>query len=239
MRDALFLANDPETRSGAFSWVQSELDYLKSVKPAYILFHYPKPVILDERVDWHSWRFADTSEYIGENEITFEALIERTDVLFQWLTDMSEAYDFIPVLEFDALNRHIYETTFLEELLVKYPVIKLCLDTARLYLQEKIDPFFDAKKVIHKFARFTYSFHLSNVQVKETITNSRHPVLPELDPGDGWAPIEEYLEIVAEQNDQVKIMFEHRSDLISEEQLNQCYDWITRLLNNGKLKRQK
>lgn len=234
-RDALFLAKDPDSRDAAYNWIHNELDYLRSMSPTYILFHYPKPVILDERVNWSTWRFADESEFIYESEITLEVLMERTEALFQWLTKKGEEYAFIPVLEFDALNRYIYETDFLVDLLSKYPQIRLCLDTARLYLQEKLDPFFDAKKIIRKFARFAYSIHLSNVQVNETIANNRHPVLPELDPRDGWAPIEDYLEIIAEENDQVKIMFEHRSDLISDAQLNQCYDWVERLLDNGKL----
>ncbi|MDR6549923.1 sugar phosphate isomerase/epimerase [Paenibacillus qinlingensis] len=237
MRDALFLANSPEMRESSYAWVQSELEYLASMNPTYILFHYPKPVVLDDRVDWRTWRFSDKSEYMSETEMTLTELIERTEVLFQWLTMKSETYGFIPVLEFDALNRYIYETDFLEELLGKYPHIKVCLDTARLYLQEKLDPYFDARKVIHKFARFAYSIHLSTVQIKDSTTNSRHPVLPELDQRDGWAPIEDYLAIITEQNDQVMIMFEHRSDLISEDQLNQCYDWVTHLLNNGKLMR--
>lgn len=43
---------------------------------------------------------------------------------------------------------------------------------------------------------------------------------------DGWAPIDEYLKIIKEANNNVKIMFEHRSDLISDEELDNCYSWI-------------
>ncbi len=52
-------------------------------------------------------------------------------------------------------------------------------------------------------------------------------VLPNLNPDDGWAPIESYLDIIMSENNQVKIMFEHRSDLISDEELDMCYSWVS------------
>jgi hypothetical protein len=235
IRDALFLSQDENIRGSAYELIQSELDYLTTIKPNYILFHYPKPVILDDRVNWSKWRFADKLEYVYESEITLEELAEKTESLFRWLTSKSEDYNFVPVLEFDALNRYIYETNFLEGLLSKYPKIKLCLDTGRLFVQEKLDPFFDAKKVIKKFARFAYTVHLWSVQVQETVENNHYPVLPELDPNKGWAPIEDYLKIIFEENHNVKIIFEHRSELISDEQLNQCYLWVESIVKNANI----
>jgi hypothetical protein len=133
-RDPLFLSQDNVTRANAFELVQNELDYLTALKPKYILFHYPKPVILDDRADWEKWRFGDSREFVYESDYSYEELIVKSEYLFQWLSLKSVEYDFTPVLEFDALNRYVYETTFLENLLEKYPRIKLCLDTGRLYL---------------------------------------------------------------------------------------------------------
>jgi len=231
LRDVLFLSPDETIRENAFSLIQEELDHLTTVQPDYVLFHYPKPVILDDTVNWDNWRFADPSEYIFESNFSFEELVEKSEYLFKWLTEKSDQYKFIPILELDALNKYIYGTDFLEKLLVKYPTIKLCLDTGRLFLQERIDPNFDSIKTIRKFAKYAYSIHLWTFQMKDHIQNIRHPVLPELSPKDGWAPIEEYLKIISEENNKVKIMFEHRSELISEEQLEQCYLWVDSILN--------
>lgn len=208
--------------------------YLSDAPPDYLLFHYPKPVILDDRVNWEKWRFEDSTEYRFESDYSLEQLIERSEYLFQWLTEKSEQYHFVPILEFDALNKYIYETDFLEKLLCTYPKIRLCLDTGRLFTQEKIDPNLDAKKILRKYAKYADSIHLSNVQIKDNVVLHHHyPVLLDLDPNDGWAPIEQYLTIIKEENSNVKIVFEHRSDLISKEQLEQCYLWVNSLLNGN------
>jgi hypothetical protein len=73
--------------------------------------------------------------------------------------------------------------------------------------------------------------HLANVQVTETIGQNHYPVLPELDPADGWAPIKEYLQIIKAENPEVKIYFEHRSDLINMEDLDRCYAWVDEIMN--------
>lgn len=38
---------------------------------------------------------------------------------------------------------------------------------------------------------------------------------------------------IREENHEVKIMFEHRSDLITCEQLQQCYSWVDGILNGA------
>lgn len=233
LRDPLVLADDGKMRCDAFQHIQEELDYLAAVQPEYVLFHYPKPVILDERVNWTGWRFGDSREFIHEHEITYEDLTMRTDQLFEWLDGQSRKYQFMPVLEFDAISRLIYEHDFLEQLLIQYPRIRLCLDTARLFLQDKLDPYFDAKKILGTYTKYAALIHLSNVQITDTVQNSHYPVLPELSVAQGWAPVEEYLRIIRAENRNVKIMFEHRSDLITPEQLQRCYTWVDGILNGA------
>ncbi|MNT52431.1 hypothetical protein D3C72_1894560 [compost metagenome] len=157
----------------------------------------------------------------------------RTAQLFEWLDGQSRKYQFMPVLEFDAISRLIYEHDFLEQLLIQYPQIRLCLDTARLFLQDKLDPYFDAKKILGTYTKYAALIHLSNVQITDTVQNSHYPVLPELSVSQGWAPVEEYLRIIREENRNVKIMFEHRSDLITPEQLQRCYTWVDGILNGA------
>jgi sugar phosphate isomerase/epimerase len=230
-RDALFLAHDKDTRQYAFDHIEQELNYLIAVKPDYILFHYPKPVILDDRADWKNWHFADSREFVYESQYSFEEFKEKSRILFEWLTLKGEEYDFTPVLEFDALNAYVYKTDFLEALFKQYPTIKCCLDTGRLYLQERTDPNFDSRSVIQRFAKYAESLHLSTLKINEHIEFYKYPALPDLSPNEGWAPIEDYLRIIKEENPNVRIMFEHRSDLISDEQLEACYQWVHSLLS--------
>ncbi|HET6872650.1 MAG TPA: sugar phosphate isomerase/epimerase, partial [Sporolactobacillaceae bacterium] len=49
LRDASFMALDPEVREQAYQEIEAELEALAPFKPHYVLFHYPKPVILDPR----------------------------------------------------------------------------------------------------------------------------------------------------------------------------------------------
>jgi sugar phosphate isomerase/epimerase len=116
-----------------------------------------------------------------------------------------------------------------EQLLENYPRIKLCLDTGRLHLQDRIDPHFNATEVILKYAGYAGLVHLANSRIRESGIDRHVPVLPEQRPEDGWAPIEQYLRIILRANPDVKILFEHRSDLITDVQLDRCYDWVAEL----------
>lgn len=229
-RDPQFLSKDNDIRSGIYQQMEEEFMYLQKIKPKYVLFHYPKPVILNNRVDWNIWRFGDKSEFIFESDFTIEELQESSEYLFSWLSEKAEEYSFIPILELDALNRYIYNTNLLENLLNKYPKVKLCLDTGRLHYQDRIDENFDAKQIIKRFAKYAEVIHLWNVKVTEIAEHNHFPTLPLLKAEEGWAPIEEYMTIINQENKHAKILFEHASHLISDEELQGCYDWIAGML---------
>lgn len=235
LRDALFMDQDDATRLRAFEEIQAELESVKELKPAYVLFHYPKPVILDNRVNWEKWRFADRREYVFQSEYSLAEFAEKSACLFAWLDKKSEEYLFTPVLELDACNHYVYDTQIVEDLLLKHPRVKLCLDTGRLFLQEWIDPYFDAKKVLKKYARYAETIHLWTTKITgDEVAYNHFPALPDCQPEAGWAPIEEYLKIIRAENPTVKIVFEHRSEQISAEQLERCYRWVDQLLH-GKM----
>lgn len=233
IRDALFLSQHAAARELAFQAVEEELQYLTAIRPEYVLFHYPKPVLLDTGSNWEEWRFADPSEWVWQSDYPREEFKQSTAMLFEWLESKGTAYRFIPVLEFDAVNSYMLEDGFLEDLLQQHDSLRLCLDLGRLHYQASLDRSFDPLAVLRKFAKYAHLIHLSNVQINENgIAHYHHPALPDLQPEDGWAPIEQYFQIVREENSTARILFEHRSDWITEQQLGQCYDWIERLLNN-------
>ncbi|MBY9086277.1 sugar phosphate isomerase/epimerase, partial [Paenibacillus sp. HN-1] len=108
---------------------------------------------------------------------------------------------------------------------------KLCLDTGRLHLQDKIDPFFDSRQVVRKYVKYAEVIHLWNLQYTDKIEKYHYPVLPEQRPEKGWAPIEEYLNIIRKENRDVKIQFEHRSDFLTDDDLERCYMWVDEIIN--------
>lgn len=232
LRDPQFLSLDEKTRENTYKYIEGELNYInkKGLNPEYILFHYPKPVILKNDFDMSNWRFTDKSEYTYESDYPTNEFKKYSENLFSWLSEKSLEYNFIPVLEFDALNKYVCEDNFLENLLEKYKTIKICLDTGRLHLQSKIDLDFNEKEIIKRFAKYTEVVHLWNVKVSGNLENNHFPTLPSLKLEDGWAPIESYLKIITKENKNVKIMFEHRSDLISDKELDSCYSWISSIL---------
>ena len=232
LRDSQFLSLDEDIRRNAYKYIEEELEYIKNkgLRPEYILFHYPKPAILRSDFNMTNWRFADKSEYIYEEDYPMDEFKKYSENLFSWLSEKSFEYNFIPVLEFDALNKYICEDNFLEALLEKYKAVKICLDTGRLHLQSKIDSDFNENEIIKRFAKYTEVVHLWNVKVSGNLENSHFPVLSDLKIEDGWAPIENYLKIIIKENKNVKIMFEHRSELISSKELDNCYSWISSVL---------
>lgn len=231
LRDPQFLSKDVDIRRSSYEYMKNEINFLRTIKPVYILFHYPKPVLLDKSVDWTNWRFADDTEYYYEDFYPYKDFASKSEELFRWLSDVSIESNFIPVLELDALNKYIYGTNLLERLLEKFPRIKLCLDIGRLHLQDKLDTNFDSFDFISRFAKYAEVIHLWNVKVTSNLEFSHFPPLPDLNPEEGWADIKKYLEIIRGQNKSCKILFEHRSDLISDEELESCYSWIYNILN--------
>lgn len=229
LRDALFLSLDKNTRENAYKYIEDELQSLrlKAVKPEYILFHYPKPVILKENFDTSNWRFYSTSEYTYETEYSWKEFKKNSEILFKWLSEKSIEYNFIPVLELDALNSYVLENDLLEVLLEKYPRVNLCLDTGRIHMQNKIDQSFNDIEIIKRFSKFAAVVHLWNVKLSGI---GHFPPLQNLKVEEGWAPIEHYLKIIKMENKDARILFEHRSDLISDEELNLCYSWIASIL---------
>ncbi len=232
-RDPLFLDLNVNTRMQAFEAAEKELSFIKreNINPRYILFHYPKPVIINNEFDLSRWRFYHKSEYVFESEYPIDNFIEYSEVLFEWLNRKSHEYNFIPVLEFDALNKYIIENTFVEALFDKYNNVKACLDIGRLHVQDRIDLNFNAIDILKRFSKYSEVIHLWNAKVGETVEHSHFPLLPNLKPIDGWADIERYVEVIRVENKNIKLLFEHRSDLISKEELESCYRWINQLYN--------
>ena len=232
LRDAQYLSKSSQCQKESYSYMEDEIAYACKYHPDYILFHFPKPMLLDTRVDWSNWRFADSSEHYWENEYPYQLFLEECNNFFTWLRRQAELYKFVPVLEFDLVNKYIYNNEEFYQLFSAYPEIKVCLDIARLHVQRVLDKYFPVDCFIKQYARHTYLVHLSNVSVKKKINH--YPALPTLDPDEGWADIKMYLQKIKSENNQFKLLFEHWSNAVNEQQLQECYDWITEILAEEK-----
>ncbi|MCB2297882.1 TIM barrel protein [Clostridium tagluense] len=231
-RDPQYLSKDNRTYEESINYMESEFERAEQLNPDYILLHYPKPVILDGNVDWSSWRFCDDTEYYYESDISYNYFEERSRNFFKILSQQGKKYNFTPVLELDGLNKYIYETNLLEDLLDEYSNIKLCLDFGRIHLQDCIDDSFIGQEIVRKFGRYTHLVHLWNVKIDINVTNAHYPALKSLKTADGWGDMESYFKILNEVNNNYKVLFEHKSHLISDAELEECYQWIGELVNS-------
>lgn len=229
-RDPQYLSKDEKQRMESFEFIDKEFELVSKFNPNYVLLHYPKPVILDDRVDWTNWRFADKSEYYYESEYSYNELEERSRDFFKWISNKAKELNISVILELDAVNPYIYNTNLLEELLEEYSNIKLCLDIGRLHLQEKLDDNFDSYEFVKRFVKYAEVIHLWNVKVSTNLEYSHFPILPCQNPYEVWADIEKYMKIIKENNNNCKFVFEHCSDKITDEELEDCYKWIESLL---------
>ena len=232
-RDPQYLSPDHQVRSESISYMTTEFKYLEKLKPDYVLTHYPKPVILDERTDWlkWGWRFHHEAEYMYNSDYSYERLKSDSEIFFKWFLEQSNTYGFKPILELDNIPTFLHETSLLEDLLDKYN-IGLCVDIGRLHLQDCIDNHFDAKVYLKKIAKYVVHVHLWNVQVAATINNSHYPALRTLKVSDGWADVKTYFEILRQESS-FNVLFEHQSQLISDEELSDLYNWIDELYNGA------
>lgn len=226
-RDPQYLSKDEATYAESISYMENDFARSKVLNPDYILLHYPKPVILDDRVDWSSWRFSDDTEYYYESEISYKFFEDRSKNFFNILSEAGKSYNFQPVLELDGLNKYIYGTDLLEGLLNDYPNIKLCLDFGRIHLQDCIDVNFSGLDIVKKFGKYTYLVHLWNSRIDK---NGHYPALKSLKVEDGWGDMEAYFMALNKMNNNYKVLFEHQSQLISDYELEECYKWIGELV---------
>lgn len=78
-----YLSKDNTTYDESINYMENEFKRAEELNPNYILLHYPKPVILDDNVDWSSWRFYDDTEYYYESEISYRFFQERSRNFFK------------------------------------------------------------------------------------------------------------------------------------------------------------
>lgn len=229
-RDPLVMSQSSDEREEAFLAIENEICFASVSNAKYLLFHFPKPAVLSRQLDWTRARLG-SFEFIFDDQISFEDFKALSNEAFQRLDELSNTYQVPIVLEIELINEWIYETHLLEDLLDSYPNISVCLDTARLHVISKTDERFDALSFIKRMSKYTSNLHISNIQVGQELKNGHHPVLPYLRAEDKWCDIQELLLSFENKTNLKHVLFEHRSDRITKEELDECYEWIHELLS--------
>jgi len=67
------------------------------------------------------------------------------------------------------------------------------------------------KQELNRDERYQYSYKVKNGKVVEFFGNE---------------DVKKYFDILKQSDEKLKILFEHRSDLISASELEECYEWI-------------
>ena len=225
-RDPLVIALDENERIEAFKGIERELQFGREIGIEYLLMHFPKPMPLDESLNWEMCPFASPAEREWQRDYPYDIFKDNCYKAFEKLSELSIKYGIQIVLELDFVNKYLYEGDLFKTLLEKYSNIKLCLDSARIHVQSKIDTSFDYKIFIKDMAKYTYSLHLSNVKVTDKLECRHYPPLRHLKVEEGWGDTVEFLRIISEEKKDLKILFEHDSKKISYEELINCYQWV-------------
>ena len=229
-RDPFLIALSENEREKAWEYFENEVLFASGKGAAYILTHFPKPVLVNRSLDLNYWRFAGDKEWMFTDEYPLEALKENLSMMYKRLYDISDRYDIEVFLENDAMSTMLIESRLLVDLLKENYKVKLCLDIGRLHLQEKLDPSFNAIKLVEMMAPYTGHIHLWNTNPAGNLSGGHYPVLPKQKPSEGWADIKRFIDTIKGFNSKVKVLFEHRSDLVNDEELDECYRWVEELL---------
>lgn len=224
----LIMAKDDAVRGQALSAVAGGLETAASIGAEYLVIHFPKPSILSRSLDWSDWRFPQAGESMFEQDTSVAEQRRLAEVAFSTLDCLAKRSTVRIVLEHDILHSLFYQS-LLPELFAAFPRIGFCLDLGRLHLQQHTDPGFSGTRFIEQMLPFITNLHLWTVRLGENKQGGHHPILPHLRAEEGWGENEAYLRALSALN-QADVMFEHRSELVSEAELDCCYNWAESML---------
>lgn len=224
----LVTSRDAAMREQAFSALASELQVLERLAVKYLVVHFPKPSLLCSSLDWSDWRFPQEGESLLAEETGTAEQRQLALMAFSELDQLAAQTSVRIVLEHDILHSVFYQSLF-GELLAEFPRVGFCLDTGRLHLQQHTDPGFSAISFIEQMKPYITNLHLWTVRLGENRQGGHHPILPSLSKEEGWGDNESYLRALSTLTEGY-VMFEHRSDLVSETELDLCYSWTEELL---------
>ncbi len=221
-RDPLVNHFEETEREEAFSMLEEELKLASELNAKYYLLHFPKPILLDEEVDFSIVPFNDY-EVMKSSDISEEEFKSICEMTFKRLSVLGYKFNIKIILELEFLSKWIYKRNLLEDLLKRYENIRLCLDTSRMHVNSVLDKNFDLYTYTKRMSKYIDNLHVSNVQVKDKLLNRHNPALENLSEKDGWCDVKKIFKQLKKPDN---ILYEHNSKRISKSELTECYKWI-------------
>lgn len=226
----LLTSADQAEREAGFHALEQDLVRASELGAEYVITHVPKPAVIDPELDWSDWRFVHRGETIPASATTPAEQEDLLDSAFERLVGVSQKSGVKVVLENDTLHSMHYGS-LLPRLFAAHPELGFCFDTGRARILERTDPKFDALAFARTMVPYTTNLHVWTSQAGKNRLGGHHPVLPDLRPEDGWGETENLLKVLS-QVSLAHVLFEHRSDLVSERQLDECYRWVAQSLTS-------
>ncbi|WP_419887201.1 sugar phosphate isomerase/epimerase [Neobacillus niacini] len=197
------------------------------VNAEYILFHYPFPPIFPKAKNKMLWEAPKDYPYFEYSDYSKEQLRDYSCYLFENLIKFQNKYKQRIVLEYDFFGE--FQEVYVE-MFKKYPEIGLVLDTQRMDYHKRAFPGFNPCSLIDEIHQSVYLLHYSNTYYGNKV--KRHlPVLPFHQKNDFYGDSITYLKYLAKKNNSFHVTFEHNPSLVSLDELERCYTYVSELLN--------
>jgi sugar phosphate isomerase/epimerase len=225
-RDPLFLSLIEAEREEAFADFENEVGLVARNGGTYLLTHIPKPALISDTFDTSCWRFGSDKEWMYERDYPTDALELHLRCMFDRLDIISQLYPVRIILEMDAVSSYLFHKPVLYNLFDEFRRIEACLDVGRLHVQALADSGFDGMTFAGKLAPYTSHIHLWNASPDTKRMGDHLPVSPRQTSADGFADIKAYLELILPKGNDKTILFEHQSQLLTDEELWACYAWV-------------
>lgn len=203
--------------------IEKTLLTLKDLEDSYLLVHFPKPLVLDQQLDWSLARLPDDG-YIDSKTMTKTQFHQACHQAMSKLNALSEKHGIPIVLEVELMHHWLYEGDFLLNALARYRRLSLCADSARMHVMDHIDKRFRMIPFLRRHAAYISNVHLSNLHIGKGITDAHHPPLQALNTQEGWCDIEAFIKALNSRYPH-RVLYEHQSSRITDQALEACYEW--------------
>lgn len=203
----------------------------------YILFHFPRPLFVPENFRLEYWGGCQENPVVDHDLMDLEEIEDDLWMVADRLDQAVQEHGMRVYLEHELLHPVFYNRLF-PELFQRYPSLGLCLDTARLRLQEFCDANFDLDQFLKTMSPYLTHLHIADL-IPGLVGGKRH--LPILYGRSQILKDKEFSLVGIDLPRYMKhlqgeygILFEHDSSNLRVDQLREIYQYTRKLLGDPK-----
>jgi len=232
-RDPMITSTNKAVRRHAYDRIERDCALVACYGGRYLLIHGPKPNLIPSGFPIDCWKFDGPREYVYiKQPQDVDTMMDLMAQAIKHLGSIAQKHDTDIYIEQDIIPSGVEAAAF-AELFANTKRVYLCVDIARLYLQSIVDPAFDPIAFAAAVAPVTRHIHLWNAIPGTDLYHM--PIMPNQSPKDGWADIAKYAAVMKANDLQAQsILFEHMSEALTDQELQQCYDYAVSLFEQPK-----